>query len=608
MRVYLYVRIMTLLRQHIVFFLGCVLSLTATLVGGERAIIQLKDFTEVELKSGGLTLQRPADIHITALGGGTKSKSTNTESGMYAYGWIINAETREKVWAMTYDNTSKKGDDREFNNTIHLNAGSYEVYFTAHSYWGGSAFFQFNFNIDRRRDKEDVKHGEKEGFFSWFYKFFDSNFNTDWKKASKEWGITVELDESIPYTAFNPPQPFQNIVYRAVNLGENEHIKQGISLSKPVTLRIYALGEAYSSSGELADHGWIIDAKTRKRIWEMKKKNVRHAGGDKKNKIFDGKIEMPQGEYILYYITDDSHSYLDWNASPPNDPLNYGITLMTLNKNDASYVNLVTPKEEENVILKLTEVGNDEHRSASFTLTSESEIRIYALGERSSSRRRMADYGWMINAKTREKVWEMIADNTEHAGGASKNRVVDEIMKLPKGTYTVFYQTDDSHAFGDWNDDPPFDQEHYGITIYGAGEHFSMKNVETNVTPSQAGLIKQIIRVPDDANYVETFRLNKQTKIRIYALGEGMNRQMYDYGWIENAATGEIVWEMTYSMTFHAGGGRKNRMVNTTIILDKGEYKLHYVSDDSHSYNDWNVDPPDDPTMWGISLYYDEQQ
>ncbi|MBI3189567.1 MAG: hypothetical protein HYZ33_02850 [Ignavibacteriales bacterium] len=82
---------------------------------------------------------------------------------------------------------------------------------------------------------------------------------------------------------------------------------------------------------------------------------------------------------------------------------------------------------------------------------------------------------------------------------------------------------------------------------------------------------------------------------------------MFDYGWIENARTGEVVWEMTYTMTFHAGGARKNRMVNTTIVLDKGEYLLRYVSDDSHSYRDWNMDAPDDPTMWGITLYKDNE-
>ncbi|HET6274190.1 MAG TPA: hypothetical protein VFG32_14510, partial [Bacteroidota bacterium] len=51
---------------------------------------------------------------------------------------------------------------------------------------------------------------------------------------------------------------------------------------------------------------------------------------------------------------------------------------------------------------------------------------------------------------------------------------------------------------------------------------------------------------------------------------------------------------------------RKNRMVNTTILLDKGEYVLHYQSDDSHSYGNWNVDPPEDSQYWGITIYKDE--
>jgi len=93
---------------------------------------------------------------------------------------------------------------------------------------------------------------------------------------------------------------------------------------------------------------------------------------------------------------------------------------------------------------------------------------------------------------------------------------------------------------------------------------------------------------------------------RVYAIGEGQNNEMFDYGYIEAGSTGKIIWQMTYSMTFHAGGGRKNRMVNTTILLDKGEYRLHYLSDDSHSFNHWNTDPPDDPTMWGITLYKEE--
>jgi hypothetical protein len=130
--------------------------------------------------------------------------------------------------------------------------------------------------------------------------------------------------------------------------------------------------------------------------------------------------------------------------------------------------------------------------------------------------------------------------------------------------------------------------------------------VEKYVEQQDKNVIARIVKVGDDADRVERFKLDRTTRVRVYAIGEGQNREMYDYGWIENVGTGDIVWEMTYGMTFHAGGHRKNRMVNTTIVLDRGEYKLHYVSDDSHSFGDWNVDPPDDQESWGITLYRDE--
>ena len=47
-------------------------------------------------------------------------------------------------------------------------------------------------------------------------------------------------------------------------------------------------------------------------------------------------------------------------------------------------------------------------------------------------------------------------------------------------------------------------------------------------------------------------------------------------------------------------------MVNTTLLLEKGEYRLRYKSDDSHSFGDWNTDPPEYPQYWGITLYRDD--
>jgi hypothetical protein len=89
----------------------------------------------------------------------------------------------------------------------------------------------------------------------------------------------------------------------------------------------------------------------------------------------------------------------------------------------------------------------------------------------------------------------------------------------------------------------------------------------------------------------------------LYALGEGTDGSMYDYGWIEDSNSGRVVWDMSYRRTRYAGGARKNRLIDDTISLPKGEYEVFYESDDSHSFNDWNDTPPWDLMNWGISVY-----
>ena len=584
-------------------FLILFLSLHFSVFAGEKLLVQLREFTQTELKSGGFTLPASARLHIQALGGGGEKSLGFSSTQMYAYGWILDSHTREPVWTMSSSNTRRQKDDRLFDGEVFLSKGSYEVYFVAYGFNGNTGLSTFNINIDRRKNDLPGDKEHNKGFFSWLDELFGNDFSNEWKRRSKKWGIDVSVDDRVEgVTTFSPPKPFNNILYQAVRLGENERVRQAFDVNRPIKVRIYALGEI-DGSGNLADYGWIVNSKTYKRVWEMKRSNLRPAGGAEKDVKFDDVVTFSPGEYLLYYSTDDSHSYVDWNAAPPDDPLYYGISLIGENESGSTALTLTDIKENPNIVVDLTRLGNNQTRSTCFALKSDAQLHIYALGERSNSRHQMADYGWIINTKTREKVWIMDASKAVPAGGAEKNLMVDEVIMLPKGTYTVFYQTDDSHAYNDWNAAPPFDPEHWGITISGVGEHFDMHNVEQNVSEKESGIIAQIVRVGDSADLTEYFRFDKPTRVRVYALGEGQNREMYDYGWIENAKTGEVVWEMTYSMTFHAGGGRKNRLVNTSILLDRGEYKLRYKSDDSHSFNDWNTDPPDDPSMWGISIY-----
>jgi hypothetical protein len=166
----------------------------------------------------------------------------------------------------------------------------------------------------------------------------------------------------------------------------------------------------------------------------------------------------------------------------------------------------------------------------------------------------------------------------------------------------AYFVTDDSHAHREWNASPPYDPEHWGLTIVAAEANFSRSDVAGYEPSADPPILVSIVGVRDHASKRVSFNLKKDTEVRIYAIGEGSEGGMNDYGWIENAETGRVVWEMGYRMTEHAGGAHKNRMFNGTILLKAGDYHLYYESDDSHSFNDWNDSPPHDPMNWGITV------
>jgi CubicO group peptidase (beta-lactamase class C family) len=115
-------------------------------------------------------------------------------------------------------------------------------------------------------------------------------------------------------------------------------------------------------------------------------------------------------------------------------------------------------------------------------------------------------------------------------------------------------------------------------------------------------VIAQIVQVLDNEDKSVAFSLKGSQEVRIFAIGEGQAAEMFDYGWIENTDKGVPVWEMKEPQTTHAGGAGKNRKADLVITLPAGNYKLHYKSDDSHSFDHWNSLPPD-INFWGIAIY-----
>lgn len=77
---------------------------------------------------------------------------------------------------------------------------------------------------------------------------------------------------------------------------------------------------------------------------------------------------------------------------------------------------------------------------------------------------------------------------------------------------------------------------------------------------------------------------------------------MFDYGWIEDMK-GKIIWQMAMPQTTHAGGALKNRHINNTIKIKKGNYVLKYKTDESHSPAQWDDKPPIS-SFYGIKIKY----
>jgi len=128
-------------------------------------------------------------------------------------------------------------------------------------------------------------------------------------------------------------------------------------------------------------------------------------------------------------------------------------------------------------------------------------------------------------------------------------------------------------------------------------------------------VIASIDNVTDNQYKIVEFTLKEDKILRIYSNGElnvkltksnfskgSYGMVMSDYGGIENAETGQLVWEMHQLSTEHAGGSRRNRKVDRIIPLSSGVYRLHYRSNDSHSFNSWANAPPDH-RYWGITLF-----
>jgi hypothetical protein len=259
----------------------------------------MTDFQTGDLVVDGFELKGQTSVTIHAIGAALK----NTED-LYAYGWIIDADSREPVWIQSDQESHRyKGSNyfREFEDEITLPAGRYECYYYASRPFYTDLDIEFN---DLGKALEFL--GDFIGKNDENQKYYDENLDALLFEITAPAGL---------FTKFNPSKNIQeNSVIDFSQPGNDYTGKKGFTLKKDLNLKIIAEGEYSSSDRVFVDYGWIINADSRKKVWQMDKWNTSWSGGARKNRGFIGDVSLPAGNYIAYYVTDDSHTFGDWNT------------------------------------------------------------------------------------------------------------------------------------------------------------------------------------------------------------------------------------------------------------------------------------------------------
>lgn len=424
---------------------------------------------------------------------------------------------------------------------------------------------------------------------------------------------------------------------RAGTLAQLEHIRDGeimtagFELTKGGNIDIEALGLRQPQNRRLAVYAWIIDNASRKLVWQMTLSNSSREGSRGLLRRAEESRFFEPGKYELYLyggqdfgwttvvngskdfydvladiIGRDDKDWEDWDDRDWSSALDRCyVSLSSTELSAADVKSFEVTGELPGALVRFNALGDDENVQQGFTLDEPMNLHIYALVEHPRGYKTPVDFGWIVNTATRERVWEIDRFNTERGGGGNKNRVFNDEVRLEKGSYVLHYVTDDSHSWSSFNMEPPFDPMNWGITLLPGADFKASAFHLTDIEDERGKPLVDMTRARDNEYYEQAFELTKPATLSVYAIGEFSDgdREFVDYGWIEDAASGDVVWEMDKRNTEHAGGGEKNRMFDGPVELKAGKYVAYYVTDDSHSYRNWNVSAPYDAKAYGLSIY-----
>lgn len=617
---------------------GVTLLLLFRVISGppsREGLVVLERMDAESLQYNAFEVDRTVRMSIEGMGS-FESEASDSER-LAAYAWILDAETREPVWQMEPANVERgKRTLAELHDTLRLDTGRYYLYFASYG----------NFLRGRRNGAETV--------------------SDKWKKDSKHWHIVmnlvegketdvrrIHLDEA-PLDMFDG----ERVVWTSGTLDDHEKRQYIFKLDQPTPFTIRATGEISEDSHDFAT---INNQRTGEEVWRMQATNTVAAGGVAENRMARARVELDPGVYSFSYQTDATHAYDDWRGNPPFDPAGWGMVVTMPETSEP--VTRYDPWENGRPLLSMMPFRDDHYQSITFRVTGKERVVMYGMGEMRRGDR--YDFGWIETVSPDSEgqydaddvdrypeedlvVWEMHYDTSTPVGGDDSNREEMAFVELLPDVYRLQYRTDGSHSYTNWSNGEPENGNRWGVALFtlgpGSNDNFQVLNrveiidddeeeagaveweaakaaeVEQSVAESavvaeaidrepsalvfdRSEVLVALNKLGNNVEASERLELQESSRLRVIALGEiTVSGNRYDYGYIEKADTGEIVWEMTKDNTREGGGDESNRVFDGTIELAAGTYIVRFITDATHSFGGFNTMSPDMPEAWGITV------
>ena len=212
-------------RIPLLVLLGAFAGLASQSIAQENVLAEIQNFHKRDVKFEGFILNEPQSVSI-------KVVAASRKHPLWTRAWILNSETRERVWDMRHASSNDEDHSTAtYTDNVTLPKGTYEVYY---------ASFPYSFsNINGLSGLIDFLGDE---MFHWND---DDNFSGDYKDLSViVTGKGTHLnDEDVKKLQ---DEYKKNSLFSMSGLWDNQYEHQGFILDKPTDLSIYALGELRS--------------------------------------------------------------------------------------------------------------------------------------------------------------------------------------------------------------------------------------------------------------------------------------------------------------------------------------------------------------------------